>query len=351
MITFLFYLPFLLLFVVFAVYGERKIAAFMQDRYGPHYVGPKGTLQSIADLLKGLQKENIVPAAADRFIFLHAPLVMFVFIFAGYSILPLNSEVDGAIVQSGIFILLAIVSLDVMGVMMAGWGSNNKYSIYGALRSAAQIVSYEIPLGLTVLCVVMTAQSLDLQEIIRQQGPLSQEDNFFLGIKSLEVGGVGGFISWNVFRNPFLLIVFLLFYIAGLAESNRAPFDLPESESELVGGYHTEYSGFRFLVFMLAEYAMLLLVCIFGVALFLGGWYSPLPNFGGLTLADWTNGPIWGTFWLLSKAMVLVFIAVWIRWTYPRLRVDQLMSLSWKYLTPAALLLVFICGIWRLWMV
>lgn len=350
MITFLFFLPFLLGFVVIGVYGERKIAGFVQNRMGPTEVGPKGLFQTLADLLKMLQKEDIRPRAADKVLFLVAPIVIFASIFAGYAVLPLTSEVSGAFVSVGVFYLLAIVSIDVLGILMAGWGSNNKYSLFGAMRSAAQIVSYEIPLGLSVLAVVMYNQTLDLQQITIQQGIISDQPQFFLGIKALEVTDVGGFLSWNVFTMPFLWLVFLIFFIAGLAESNRVPFDLPESESELIGGYHTEYSGFRWGLFMLSEYAMMLLVAFLTAILFFGGWNTPLPNLGGLKLAEWTTGPVWGAFWLISKGMFFIFIQMVIRWTYPRLRVDQLMNLSWKYLTPAAIMLLFIVGVWKLWM-
>ncbi len=353
MITFFFYLPFLLLFVVIGVYGERKIAGFIQNRYGPMEVGPKGLLQTIADLLKMLQKENIVPLAADKIMFQAAPLVIFLAVFAGFSVIPLNQNFAGSGVSSGVFFLLAVVSLDVLGILMAGWASNNKFSLFGAMRSMAQIISYEIPLGLSVLCVVMISQSLDLQEITSQQGILADEEIYFLGLKSLgwNVTEIGGFLTWNIFRNPFLIFVFIIFMISGLVEANRAPFDLPESESELIGGYHTEYSGFRWGIFMLAEYGMMLLISLLGSILFFGGWNTPLPNIAGWDLAELTSGPIWGIFWLLSKSMLLIFIQMWVRWTFPRLRVDQLMDLSWKYLTPAILILVFISGVWRLLMI
>ncbi len=347
--TFFFYLPFLLGFVVVGVYGERKISAFIQNRLGPMEVGPKGALQTIADLLKMLQKEDIVPAKADRVLFIMAPLVVFAAIFLGFAVLPLTAGVSGSAIPTGIFFLLAIVSLDVLGVLMAGWGSNNKFSLYGAMRSVSQIVSYEIPLGLSVLCVVMITQTLDMHQMSVQQG--TGFENYLFGIRAtnLSISGIGGFLTWNIFRAPLLLVVFLIFFIAGLAEANRAPFDLPESESEVIGGYHTEYSGFRFGIFMLAEYGMMLLVSFLAAILFFGGWQTPLPNIGGLQLADWTTGEFWGVFWLVGKALVFVFIQMWIRWTVPRLRVDQLMDMAWKYLTPIALVMVFLCGIWRLW--
>lgn len=350
MLTLIIFLPLLLTFVVLGVYGERKIAGFVQNRLGPMEVGPKGVIQSVADLLKMLQKEDIRPRAVDKVLFLLAPIVIFASIFAGYAVLPVNEQLRGADFSVGIFFLLAIVSIDVLGVLMAGWGSNNKYSLYGAMRSAAQIVSYEIPLGLAVLAVVMSAQTLDLQEMTVLQGTATEEPVYFLGIKAWEVSTVGGFLTWNVFTMPVLWIAFLIFFIAGLAEGNRVPFDLPESESELTGGYHTEYSGFRWGLFMLSEYAMMLLISFLTSILFFGGWNTPLPNMGGMQLAEWTSGPYWGAFWLVGKTTFFVFLQMMIRWTYPRLRVDQLMALSWKYLTPAAILLLLIVGVWKLCM-
>ncbi|OUT96658.1 MAG: NADH-quinone oxidoreductase subunit H [Flammeovirgaceae bacterium TMED32] len=350
--TFLFYLPFLLFFVLVAVYGERKIAAFIQSRLGPMDVGPKGIFQTLADLLKMMQKEDIVPKAADKSIFLLGPILVFTAIFAGFSMLPLNSNVAGAAVESGVLLLMAVVALDVLGILMAGWGSNNKFSLYGAVRAIAQIVSFEIPLGLSVLCVVMICQSMDLQEITRQQGLNTIDPIFLFGLKGMdiEVTHLGGILSWNVVKSPLLLFGFLIFFIAGLAKANRAPFDLPESESELVGGYHTEYSGFRWGIFMLAEYGIMLLISFLAVILFFGGWNTPFINLGMFQSANWTMGSFWEVFWLLSKTLILVFVQMWVRWTYPRLRVDQLMTLSWKYLTPFGLLLVFLCGLWKLMM-
>ncbi len=240
---------------------------------------------------------------------------------------------------------------------MAGWGSNNKYALFGAMRAVAQIVSYEVPLGLSVLCVVMLTQTLDLQVISFQQGIYSLEPIYLFGLKDLgvDVTRVGGFLSWNIIRNPFLLMVYVIFFIASLAECNRAPFDLPEGESELVGGFHTEYSGMRYALLMLSEYGMMLLVSLLGAVLFLGSWNTPFPNIGPLRLADWTSGEpgTWlgylsGAFWLLSKALLGVLVQMWVRWTLPRLRVDQLMYLGWKVLTPVGLVLFFVSGVWRL---
>ncbi|WP_305981647.1 complex I subunit 1/NuoH family protein [Roseivirga thermotolerans] len=364
MYAFLFFLNFLLVYTVFAVYAERKISAFIQDRYGPMETGYYGLLQTVADLLKLIQKEDIVPLKADRKLFKPAPVIIFTAVFAGFAVLPLTSGFSGSSAQIGIFYLLAIVSLDVVGILMAGWGSNSKYALWGAMRSVAQIISYEIPLGLMVVCVVLIAQTLNLQEITYQQGiwwghQKAEAANYLFGIKALgiETTHIGGVLTWNIMRSPLLLIGFVIFFIASLAESNRAPFDIPEAESELVAGFHVEYSGFRWSMIMLAEYGMMLLVAFLASILFLGGWNSPFPNIGGVRLAEWTSGipgtwpgHLWGVFWMISKALFLVAVQMWIRWTYPRLRLDQLMSLSWKYLTPASILLVLLCAVWRLLM-
>ncbi len=316
--------------MVVAVYAERKTAAFIQNRLGPMVVGPKGVLQTIADLFKMLQKEDIKATAIDKIPFLIAPIIVFAAVFAGYAVLPMNEEVSGSEISTGLFFLLAIISLDVLGILMAGWASNNKYSLFGAMRSVAQIVSYEIPLGLSVLAVVIVNGTLNLQKM-----------------SVLQVGN--GILSWNIIQYPVLVVPFVIFFICGLAESNRAPFDLPEAESELIGGYHTEYSGFRWGMFMLSEYGMMLLLSILGAILFFGGWNSPFPNIGSWKLYEITSGMIWGTFWLLAKASFLIFIQMWVRWTLPRLRVDQLMSLSWRYLTPLSILMLFFSSLWKLW--
>lgn len=355
--TFLFFLPFILAYTVLAVYAERKISAFIQDRLGPMEVGYYGIAQTIADLLKLIQKEDIVPLAADRLLFKLAPIIIFISVFGAFAVLPLSPTWTGADIDSAVFFALAIISLDVVGILMAGWSSNNKYSILGTMRSAAQLISYEVPLGLSVLCVCIVCQSLSLQEISFQQGIYSSEAKYLFDIPAMGVDttAIGGFISWNIFRFPVLFFVWVIFFIASLAECNRAPFDLPEAESELVAGFHTEYSGFRWAVIMLGEYAMMLLVSILGAILFFGSWNTPFPDIGNITLARWTSGEPgswlsvgWGIFWLLSKSLFFVTVQIWIRWTYPRLRVDQLMNLSWKYLTPFALFFVILCSLWKL---
>jgi NADH-quinone oxidoreductase subunit H len=319
--------------------------------------GPYGIVQSIADFIKLIQKEDIVPAKADRTLFKLAPFVIFLAVFVGFSVIPLGPSWPGAGINSGVFFLLAIVSLDVVGILIAGWSSNNKYSTLGTFRAVAQIISYEVPLGLSVLCVCMVCQTLDLQEISYQQSHFSSGDQYFLGVSGWgeSVSAAGGFLTWNVFRMPLLFLAWIIFFIASLAESNRAPFDLPIAESELVSGYHTEYSGFRWASIMLSEYAMMLLVSVLGTVLFFGSWSTPLPNIGAVKLADWTTGEngsiigtIWGLFWLMSKSLLFVGIQIWVRWTFPRLRIDQLMKFSWKYLTPVSLALVILCGFWRL---
>jgi NADH-quinone oxidoreductase subunit H len=358
-LSFLFYLPVLLAYVVFAIYAERKVSAFIQDRLGPMETGPYGLLQTVADLLKLIQKEDIVPSAAQRLIFLVAPLLAFTAVFAGFSVLPIGQSWQGAAIHSGVFFMLAIVSLDVMALVMTGWSSNNKYSTLGAFRAAAQLLSYEVPLGLTILTVCLLAGTLDLHAISIQQGVHETGNSYLLGIKPLgDTSAWGGFFTWNVFRYPILVPVWLIFFIASLAESNRAPFDLPEAESELVAGIQTEYSGFRWATIMLTEYAMMLLVSIIGAILFFGSWYSPLPNLGVIRLADWTNGTngswtstAWGIFWLMGKAIFFVIIQMWVRWTFPRLRIDQLMNVCWKYLVPFALLFLLLAAVWKILLV
>ena len=358
--TVIFYLPSLLVFMVLAVYGERKVSAFIQDRYGPMETGKYGLLQTIADLLKLIQKEDIVSRNSQKFLFRLAPIAIFIFVFTGFSFLPVNAAWTGATVPTGLYFLLALISLDVIGIILAGWASNNKYSLIGSMRSAAQMISYEVPLTLALVSVVMFSQSLDLQEISYQQSIFTETENYFLGISipALNVTEAGGILSWNVFRMPLLFVSFIIFFIASLAECNRAPFDLPEAESELVAGYQTEYGGFRWAVVMLSEYGLMLLVSILAVVLFFGSWSSPLPNIGAVKLYSWTTGVpgtvfgfIMGAFWITVKAWSLILLQMWVRWTYPRLRIDQLMALSWKVLTPAALIIILLVGIWRLLMI
>lgn len=335
-------------FALFAVYAERKLSAFIQDRLGPTETGKFGLLQTAADMIKLVQKELITPAAADKLLFMAAPVVIFVAVYMGFAALPWAPGLVPSKINVGLYYVFAIVSVETLGILLAGWGSNNKYSILGAMRSAAQIISYEIPAGFAIIAVVMISQSLDLQTISTQQGILSTETTQFLGF--WDVSKIGGILSWNVFRAPHLIIAFVIYFIASLAESNRAPFDIPEAESELVAGFHTEFSGLRFAFVFLAEYSMMFLVSMIAVVLFLGSWNTLLPNVGPVHLADWTTGNAWGIFWIFIKSLALVGVQMWIRWTLPRLRVDQLMNLCWKVLTPLAFACMLISGIWRIWM-
>src|SRR6202000_1460885 len=334
------------LFALFGVYAERKVSAFIQDRLGPTETGKYGTLQTFADILKMLQKELIIPAAADKLLFMMAPAIIFIAVYMGFAALPWAPGLVPSKINLGLYYIFAIISIETLGILMAGWGSNNKYSILGAMRSAAQIISYEIPAGFAIISVVMIAQTLNLQDIAAQQGILSTEKIKFLGL--WDVSSAGGVLAWNIFRAPHLLIAFVIYFIASLAESNRAPFDIPEAESELVAGFHTAYTGMRFAFVFLAEYSMMCLVSMVGVILFLGAWNTPLPNIGSLRLADWTTGIAWGIFWVVIKTLALVGVQMWIRWTLPRFRVDQLMNLCWKVLTPLGFLCMLISGIWRL---
>ena len=307
-------------FALFAVWWERKISAHMQDRLGPMRTGGyHGWAQTIADILKLIQKEDIIPSAADRKLFILAPYLVFAGSYAAYAAIPFSAAYVGSGINIGLFYVISISSLVVVGLLMAGWASNNKWSLFGAMRSAAQIVSYEIPVALAILAVVMVAGSFDLQEINRQQS--------------------GWFWNWYLFQKfPFLFLGSLIYFVASLAEVNRTPFDIPEAESELVAGYHTEYGGMRFALLFLSEYANMFAVSAIAATLFLGGWNSP---FG-----DWLSGPFWGVFWFLTKGMTFIFVQMWLRWTLPRLRVDQLMYVGWKVLIPFAFVVVIGVGFW-----
>lgn len=363
------YLGFVALYALGAVYAERKVSAFIQDRLGPMEVGPRGLFQTIADILKLLLKENITPLAADKALFWMAPVIIFASVFAGFAVIPIGPSFIGAALNVGLLYVLAIVSIDAIGLLMAGWGSNNKYAFLGAIRSVSQIISYEIPAGIALLAAIVMYGTLNMGELSAAQGLASSEPTYFLGFWN--VTEIGGILSWAIFRYPHLLLAWLIYFIATLAECNRAPFDLPEAESELVSGFHVEYSGFRFAVIFLAEYANMFLVGLIAAIVFWGGWNSPLPNLMAVAPADAMNmntaelfshlqfgylssgtGPIsmgiWGAFWILLKAFITVFIQMWVRWTLPRVRVDQLLKLSWKFLTPIAFALFAISAIWKL---
>jgi len=303
------------------VYAERKIAGFMQDRLGPTRVGPYGLLQTVADAIKLMFKEAIYPTGVDKKLFLIAPCLVVLGAFLAMVVIPFGERSQVADLNVGLFYVIAVSSLSTVGLIMAGWASNNKYALFGAMRSAAQIVSYEIPAVMILLGIVMMVGSLSLQDIV-----LFQE---------------GGLTHWLLFRYfPIMPLAFVIFFTAGLAECNRTPFDIPEAESELVAGFHTEYSGFFFAMFFMAEYTEMFVISSVASVLFLGGYWSPLPN-------HWLQhiGPIGlGPLWLIAKAWFLVFVMMWLRWTLPRLRVDQLMYVAWKVLLPISMFLVVLIG-------
>jgi len=312
------------------VYAERKISAFMQDRLGPMgqgaglHAGKWGLLQTVADTVKLISKEDIIPAAVDKKLFISAPFIFFIGSFITFVALPFNQTIVAANFNIGIFYIVAVSSVGVIGIILAGYGSNNKWSLYGAMRSAAQIISYEIPVALSLLTVVMLVGSLQMQEIIKAQD-----------------GVIWGFLPhWFVFKNPFTFIAFFILFISGVAEVNRTPFDIPEAESELVAGFHTEYSGLRWAFFFLAEYANVFIVAGVASVVFLGGWQSPIPGF--------LEGSGWGLVWFLGKAIFLIFTMIWFRWTFPRLRTDQLMVMCWKYFIPIAFINIMGVGLWDL---
>ncbi|HXG50270.1 MAG TPA: NADH-quinone oxidoreductase subunit NuoH [candidate division Zixibacteria bacterium] len=292
---------------------ERRVWARMQSRVGPNRVGPQGILQWLADGIKNLLKEDLIPAAADKKLFALAPYVVFMGFLCTFVVIPFGSRLIVADLNIGILYVLAVTSLVVVGILMAGWSSNNKWSLLGGMRSAAQIVSYEIPAGLAVLTVVFLAGTMSMQGIIRAQGWAPWD--------------------WFLFHNPFTFAAFFLYFTAALAEGNRTPFDIPEAESELVAGYVTEYSGMRFLFFFFAEWGNLYVIGAVATTLFMGGWQVP-PITGDPVLL--------GVLQFLAffvKAYLWVFVAMWVRATLPRVRVDQLMTLCWKYMVPLA----FVC--------
>jgi NADH-quinone oxidoreductase subunit H len=314
------------------IYLEMKLAAHIQNRLAYMRTGWHGTLQPIADIVKLLQKEDIIPAAADRILFTLAPFLVFIGVYAVFAVLPFSREYIGSDLNIGIFYIIAVASLAVVGILMAGWASNNKWSLFGAMRSAAQIVSYEIPAALAILAVVMVAGTMSLQELSAMQDG---------GIQNWFIFGGALPLTKKLLLIPFMVVLFLTLYVSSMAEVNRTPFDIPEAESELVQGYNTEYSGMKFAVFYLAEYANLFAVSAITAVLFFGGWTSPFGSF--------MSGGIWDAFWFITKGMVFVTLNIWLRWTLPRFRVDQLMYMSWKVLTPFALLCMLCVGLILIW--
>src|SRR5512138_492234 len=319
---------FVLLTVAYATYAERKIIGHMQVRIGPNRTGPLGLLQPIADGVKLFFKEEIIPAQASKFAFVLAPLVALIPAFISFAVIPFGDtfEIAGYKVPMqiaayadqagtvfdlniGVLYILGMASLGVYGIVLAGWWSNSKYSLLGGLRASAQMISYELAAGLAIVCVFMVSQSLSLQAIVADQG---------------------GLFGWYIFRNPFMFVAGIIFFICSLAEINRTPFDLPEAETELVSGFCTEYSSMKYAMFFMAEYANMVTVCSVTTTLFLGGWHGPLP-------------PVLN---FIAKVYILMFVCMWIRATYPRYRYDQLMKLGWKVFLPITLFLIMGNAIW-----
>ena len=323
-------LVFVLIYALIAILGELKIASWIQDRLGPMRTGWKGVLQPIAEVVKLLQKEDIIPANANKALFNLAPYIMFTGAFAAYAAIPFSSQFVPAHLNIGLFYIFAVGAFAIIGIVMGGWASNNKYSLLGAMRAVSQMVSYEIPIAFALLSIAALAGTLDLQDIIKQQA--GGIWNWFI------FGGNGSLIK--ILFIPFTISLFLVHFTSSLAETNRIPFDIPEGESEIVAGYHTEYSGMKFAMFFFAEYANMFTVSALVTICFFGGWQSP---FG-----DFLNSPIMQSVWFVSKAMFFVFVQIWLRWTLPRLRVDQLMFVSWKVLTPVAFVCFIALSYWGL---
>ena len=301
-----------ILCVAYLTLAERKVIGFMQLRLGPNRVGPKGLLQPFADVLKLLMKEVIVPTGANKFLFVVAPMLSLMPALAAWAVMPFADEIVLSNIDAGLLYVLAITSMGVYGVIVAGWASNSKYAFLGAMRSAAQIVAYEIAMGFALVCVLMMSGSLNLSLIVEAQRTRL------------------GLLGWNLIP---LFPMFMVYFISAVAETNRAPFDVAEGESEIVAGFHVEYSGTAFAVFFLAEYANMILVSALAVLMFLGGWLSPIPG-----IPD-------GFVWFAAKTAFLLFCFLWIRATFPRYRYDQIMRLGWKVFIPLTIVWLLLVGV------
>jgi len=310
----------LFLAVAYMTYAERKVISAMQLRRGPNRVGWHGLLQPIADALKLLMKEVVLPQNANRFLFVLAPMLSIMPALAAWAVLPLGEGLVIADINAGLLYVLAMTSMGVYGIILAGWASNSKYALLGALRAGAQVVSYEIAMGFALVGVLMASGSLNMGEIIQaQEGPI-----------------------WNWFWLP-LLPLFVVYWISGVAETNRLPFDVAEGESEIVAGFHVEYSGMAFAIFFLAEYANMILISGLAAIMFLGGWYSP---FHGLPLLGPAFAWIPGIVWFALKTCLFLFLYIWFRGTFPRYRYDQIMRLGWKVLIPVTVVwLIVLSGL------
>jgi len=308
----------LIIAVAFFTLAERKVIGFMQVRMGPNQIGPLGLLQPFADTAKMLFKELVIPTNVDRTLYIIAPLLTLAPAFAAWAVIPFDQGVALSKIDAGLLYLLAMTSLGVYGVILAGWASNSKYAFLGAMRSAAQIVSYEIAMGFALVGVLIASGSLNLEKIVLAQA------------------GNAGFFEW--FWLP-LLPLFIIYFISGVAETNRAPFDVAEGESEIVAGFHVEYSGAAFAVFFLAEYANMLLISFLAAIMFLGGWLSPVQG--------WIGGPLGepSFIWLFAKAGFFAFCYLWFRATFPRYRYDQIMRLGWKVFIPITIVWIVVAAI------
>ena len=312
-----------LLAVAYLTYAERKVIGYMQVRIGTNRVGPLGLLQPIADAVKLMMKEIIMPAQASRGLFVLAPILAIAPALAAWAVIPYTDHLVLANVNASLLYIMAITSMGVYGIILAGWAGNSKYSFLGAMRSAAQIVSYEIAMGFALVGVLMVSGSLNLVEIVHEQGR---------GLAG------GSLLSWNWLP---LFPLFLVYLISGVAETNRAPFDVAEGESEIVAGFHVEYSGMAFAVFFLAEYANMILVAAMTSIMFLGGWLSPFP-------ASWPVLGAAGIVWMFAKMAFVLFCFLWFRATFPRYRYDQIMRLGWKVFIPVTLVWVVVLGAWMM---
>lgn len=313
------------------IWAERKISGRIQDRLGPTHCGGRfGWLQSLADGIKLIQKEDLAPAAADRMLFRLAPYLVVIASFASFLILPFSDGWVAVALDCGLFIGMAVLSLEVLGVVLAGYSSGSKWSLFGGMRETAQMVSYEVPLGITAVIPVLICGTMNLNEIAHMQS--------------------GWFTNWLIFHSPFTFVAFFVFFTVTLASNKRAPFDLAEAESELVGGFHTEYSGMRWSFFFLAEYASMYFVSAIGSLLFLGGWWTGIAPLDTAlhSMLEGYPGRVLGMLVLLSKAGLLVCVQIWIRWTLPRLRIDQVMTTCLKYLVPISCFLFIGSVIWPL---
>ena len=311
----------LLLCVAYLTWAERKVIGYMQVRIGPNRVGPLGLIQPIADGLKLLLKEVIVPSSSSKGIFIIAPMLAIAPALAAWAVVPFTDTLVLANIDASLLYIMAITSMGVYGVMLSGWASNSKYAFLGAMRSAAQMVSYEIAMGFSLICVLMVSNSLNLVEIVNAQDQGRFASHGF------------GFLSWNWLP---LLPMFIVYLISGTAELNRAPVDVAEGESEIVAGFHVEYSGMAFALFFLAEYANMILVAALTSIMFLGGWLSPVGF-----LPD-------GIIWLFAKMSIILFLYLWFRATFPRYRYDQLMRLGWKVFLPICLVWLVVVGVWMM---